>query len=348
MSSSKKRLKGSKSSSMSTYPQGLFKAFSKVFSNVDSELSRRAASLIERGDFKGYLELTIDPKAYTTAEDFFVDYQAIKFFAKCEDLPPTIDRVSSALEKWYAAEESCKLANDRIRNISVDPFEGSANEILHLARCKIRSILGDLNVSEWLDSCGWGPGATSSVSGRDCSSQRKFRARADVTSDLLPYVEFIRNEFPLWDVKDVTKRDYGKLTFVPKTAKVDRAICVEPHLNTFFQKGLGSVIRRRLKQVDIDLDHGQALHRYYAARLSKYKEGSTVDLSSASDTIAKALVAHLFPTDWLHALTITRTPIVELPNGQKWLLEKFSAMGNGYTFELETLIFYSLIQARIS
>lgn len=344
-SHSKKRKKASKKPKRNDLSIRLFEAFSASFGSIGTAVCSRASQLVKEGRFEEYLALTVDPEDYTNASSFFVDYQAVKFFAKCQDLPIDYDREGPALEKWYSAEARCKATNDSIRRIVMDPFEGSANEILHLARIKINNILGRLSVTEWLNHCGWGPGATSSVSGRDCSSQKKFQAKADVTSDFLPYVKFITNEFPLWNVRDATERNYSKLTFVPKNAKIDRVICAEPHLNTFFQKGLGGVMRNRLKKIGIDLDNGQSIHQYFASRLSIDKTGSTIDLSSASDTVAKALVATLLPTDWLHALSITRTPVVELPDGRKWLLEKFSAMGNGYTFELETLIFYSLTWA---
>jgi hypothetical protein len=72
---------------------------------------------------------------------------------------------------------------------------------------------------------------------------------------------------------------------------------------------------------------------------------ATIDLSMASDTVSRALVELMLPTDWLEALGQCRSPFGVLPSGEKIFYQKFSSMGNGYTFELETAIFYSLALA---
>lgn len=86
---------------------------------------------------------------------------------------------------------------------------------------------------------------------------------------------------------------------------------------------------------------------------------ATLDLSMASDCLSKNLVAELLPYDLYAMLDKLRTPTVQLsglvqPGKMKKLfgvsavvdavieLEKFSSMGNGYTFELESMIFYAL------
>jgi hypothetical protein len=67
-------------------------------------------------------------------------------------------------------------------------------------------------------------------------------------------------------------------------------------------------------------------------------------LTSASDCVAYNLVKLLLPPDWFDLLNWLREPCTKLPHkGNRWQkLEKFSAMGNGFTFELETLLFLAL------
>jgi len=81
------------------------------------------------------------------------------------------------------------------------------------------------------------------------------------------------------------------------------------------------------------------------ARLSSLSgKLATVDLSAASDTISYELVKLLLPFDWFCLLASLRSPETWIDG--KWVeLEKFSSMGNGYTFELETLIFWALARA---
>jgi hypothetical protein len=50
----------------------------------------------------------------------------------------------------------------------------------------------------------------------------------------------------------------------------------------------------------------------------------------------------LFDWQWATWLEKLRTTFSDLPDGQRHKLEKFSAMGNAFTFELETLVFWAL------
>jgi hypothetical protein len=91
----------------------------------------------------------------------------------------------------------------------------------------------------------------------------------------------------------------------------------------------------------IDLRNGQDIHRQVACEASKDGHLATIDLSNASDTVSYNLVKLLLPAKWFHLLDSLRSPFT-LING-KWVkLEKFSSMGNGFTFELETLLFLAI------
>jgi hypothetical protein len=79
----------------------------------------------------------------------------------------------------------------------------------------------------------------------------------------------------------------------------------------------------------------------------------------ASDTVSDGVVRLLLPRDWYETLEEVRSRCGVLPSdfwsnkpewasrltGSSLLYQKFSSMGNGFTFELETLIFWSLAQA---
>lgn len=95
-----------------------------------------------------------------------------------------------------------------------------------------------------------------------------------------------------------------------------------------------------MRRVGINLDDQTPNQR---AALKGSSDGSlaTIDLSSASDTVAKELVRLLLPEGWFNVLDLTRSKVGFLQD--KWIrYEKFSSMGNGYTFELESLIFWGL------
>lgn len=136
--------------------------------------------------------------------------------------------------------------------------------------------------------------------------------------------------------------DYSKITFVAKNAKTLRTINIEPSANVYLQLGVDALIRSRLKHFGYDLDT-QEKNQMLAKQASKTGELATLDLSGASDSIAKAWLK-LFPEKWAFLLNAIRCPKGRL---KKSILtfEKLSSMGNGYTFVLETLIFAAILFA---
>jgi hypothetical protein len=115
-------------------------------------------------------------------------------------------------------------------------------------------------------------------------------------------------------------------------------------MNIYVQKGIGGVIRNRLRSIGINLDDQTKNQRL--AKIGSFSGRlATIDLSMASDCISRLIVEKLIRSDWLLALGQCRSPIGVLPSGRKIFYQKYSSMGNGYTFELETLIFLSLAYA---
>lgn len=140
---------------------------------------------------------------------------------------------------------------------------------------------------------------------------------------------------------DLELQSSSKLTTVPKNAKTDRCICIEPDMNIYVQLGIGASIRNQLKHSGLDLNT-QDVNRELA-RVAVERNLTTLDLSSASDTISREVVWCLLPHDWCDLLEYARVDSTSY-KGEIIPLNKWSSMGNGYTFELETLIFYSLIK----
>jgi len=138
--------------------------------------------------------------------------------------------------------------------------------------------------------------------------------------------------------------DGNRVITVPKNYKTDRTIAVEPDMNIYVQKGIGGVIRNRLRAIGVNLDD-QTKNQRLAKIGSISGRLATIDLSMASDTISRLIVKKLIRSDWLDALGQCRSHFGVLPSGEKIFYQKFSSMGNGYTFELETLIFLSLALA---
>jgi hypothetical protein len=299
--------------------------------------------LAKYGEFKQLVSFKVDPTNYVDAQSFFLDYQSAQLLSKYPYLPTGINTQAVAREKFHQAEQSCRETNARFRESEVRPFEADVEEILVIARRKIASILGDVPNLEDLDFS-FGPGAAYGVRG-DTSVFNKVAATLECTyafSSILP--DFL-SEFPGWintGTIDVDLIEGSELTFVPKNAKTDRAICIEPLLNGLYQKGFGSWIRDLLKKHGIDLRDQRVNARL--AGVAHVEGLATVDFASASDTISYLLVLDLLPLPWFEALDVARAPRYK-DDGVWKSFQKFSSMGNAYTFELESLIFYALAYA---
>lgn len=278
--------------------------------------------------------------------------QALGFFQKLEALRLGVDKEAVAWDKFQKAEAYCKATNQIFRayNEGGCCFPSDVNSVLHGAQRKIARILGDVPSLEKLQFS-FGPGANTSVKARASSPRWKLGARLECSSELIQSVSALLSEAPLWaalhateESEDSYKVDVnivpGKLQFVPKNAKTYRSIVIEPILNSFAQKGIGKYLQGRLAFAGVDTTD-QSRNQKLAFQGSRSGSLATVDLSMASDTISKEVVASLLPLDWFSFLSQYRTGKVEY-RGQTLVLEKFSSMGNAFTFELETLIFYAL------
>ncbi|DAD52815.1 TPA_asm: RNA-directed RNA polymerase [ssRNA phage SRR7976357_2] len=135
------------------------------------------------------------------------------------------------------------------------------------------------------------------------------------------------------------------ITAVPKTAKISRLVKPEPLLNMFFQKGVQEVLEDRLRELyHIDLSDQDLINQDLARKGSITGDYSTVDLSSASDTISLGLCRALIPRadfTWLNLLrskkAISDRGVVEL--------HMMATMGNAFCFPLETAIFACAVDA---
>lgn len=263
--------------------------------------------------------------------------------------------------RFWQAEELCQRTNRRLKAgpTSLEP-------LIHRARAIVADILGEFNIAMVLDNARFGPGATLGTDGRKTTAYYKLGMRIPTVSAMaFPYAEALLNLDRKWlaylsgihptDVggrfnlvsdefaPELEIRNYNKVTFVPKNAKTDRSIAIEPYFNIYFQLGVGGVMRRRLKKHGCDLDDQQR-NQNAAWQGSIAGHTATIDFSMASDTISRETVRLLLPPVWYEHLDRLRSDSFVL-DGKEHRYEKFSSMGNGYTFELESLIFLALARA---
>jgi len=319
------------------------RAIEEYFTSLDSAVALSCLLMYRHGEHLQLAQKEIHPADYNTGQQFEDDFAAISFLRKAPFLKTGLDLKEEAMKQFFKAEEQCKVTNRRFRNLNLDHLYGGSNAVLHEAtRRKVTKILGVFDFGKSLDLGSWGPGVTRSVKGSDVSASRKFREERGITSSAYRlFVPAAKQAFPGWFteefVSSLQEWKGNEVITVPKNSKTDRTIGIEPGLNSFFQLGVGRAVRLRLRKAGFDLNSDQK-NRQGALTGSLDNSLATVDFSSASDTISREVVRSLLPDDWFHALDCLRSPCYNL-GSELVPYAKFSAMGNGFTFELESLIF---------
>jgi hypothetical protein len=332
----------------------------ELYESLATPVSLSCEIMLRYGDLPQLVKKTISVASYNDPQKFADDYQAVSFLRKVPFVIEGLDARGTAVQKFLDAELACKETNGRIRKFLENPERASSTirQAYCLAGQLVRDVLGDsVSSQEWLNSCRFGPGAFNHPWARGLTSiYDKLQVTPSVTSDFRDAGAKLVMSSPSWarSISDIEDEGFwpfvtdsqldtvpgNRVAFVPKTATTERAIAVEPLVNIYAQLGLGAMIRKRLLHIaHIDLaDQGynQALAREGSIRGFL----STVDLSSASDTLAKEVVRALLPDAWFAALDLCRSKIGEIDD-RHFVYEKFSSMGNGFTFEIETLLFWA-------
>jgi len=323
-----------------------------------SETREWLCSALRQGRWHDLLSFECDYLLLSVSDSIHVR-QVLGFFSKLEDLDIGVDKSTVALDAFIRSEVLCRETNDLFHlhsrgRVSLPQDVASA---LLAARRKIWDVLGRCPDLSELDLF-FGPGATTNVKRRESTCQSKMAGGLVCSEDLLASgrLPAVIREIPhyagahalgygidddgyLVEYHEVSIAA-GKLEFVPKNAKTYRSIVVEPTLNTMLQHGIGEWMARRLRSFGVDIRDQTANQRL--ARVGSLTGAyATIDLSSASDTIAKGLVKYLLPPKWHGLLSAARTSKVYYKD-TLYDLAKFSSMGNGYTFPLETLLFWAL------
>ncbi len=305
--------------------------------------------LFSNKEYDQLLSLEVNPLDFNDPFTFRDAFAATSFLSKADFIPLSVKKEDAAFAKFFEFEELCRETNNRFRSPLSDPlYKGPNTWLLNAITRKIEKILGDFVPEEFVDESNWGPGVTTLLKGENVSAINKFHSENGITRDLYSLVQpWFPTAYPRWSEHlTLQKGEHwadlqvgNTIVTVPKNSKTDRVIAVEPGINLWFQKGIGSMIRRRLLRVGVDLTD-QTKNQRFAQSSSHRGDFATVDFSSASDSISHELILTILPDRWKQLLVASRSPFgTHKGKLVKW--EKFSSMGNGFTFELESLLFYA-------
>lgn len=318
-------------------------------SDSERKIGHRVLQALLEGRDKDLFKIHVNPQGYADWKDFAVDWQCANLLRKFPALDLGINKADVALEGFLASEDLCARTSVRFYNLLKQTVgDPELYGQLRAARAWCHRILGEFSWDRAVNFCGHGPGSNVGVPRK--LSHRWYKIghkRPTVTSGCLPLLQTLMSWCNLHRPLDFTPVVVkgSKLTTVPKDARKDRTICQEPLWNMFFQKGIGGLIRHCLRRSGLDLNRQQPENQRLAHIGSVTGELVTLDLSAASDSVSMGLVEFLLPDSWVNALKQTRSYVTELPDGSTVFLRKISSMGNGYTFELESLIFLALTLA---
>lgn len=325
--------------------------------DLNTPVSLSVFLLAKYGEWDQISTKSVNPTHYLddpfSAVRYFKDSQACDLLRKFPDLPLKVDRRRVAIDTFFSSEKKCFQTNKRlyrlVDNTDHSAFSCSLDPFITKVRGIVSDILGELPLR--LD-VRFGPGST--FESRDSTSFTQTVAdKIDLGLHLTPSVlgldSFIYES--AWGRSVITSAKSSpflvpgnRFTTVPKTSLKDRGICIEPGANVSLQLAVGRCLKKRLRHHGLNLARGEEIHRPLARSSSLNGKCATIDLTNASDTISRSLVELLLPEKWFDLLDCLRSPKT-LVEGRWYLLEKFSSMGNGFTFELETLLFHALASA---
>lgn len=287
-------------------------------------------------------------------ETFPADYFLYNLFRKEEpfankrDVP--VEVLRNSLAKFADSEWRCRVVNTcgRFTTPIVDEDKIFFREAIRLARSWISSTMMD----RWPQ---WERARYSSGASRNSSKMRAMSylkeagysesGKMSGTKTALAIVaREIAPAFGLhWPYARVEQVNDCRFDFVHKTAKAVRFMALQPEYNLLAQSCVGDCIGDALLEVGIDLKD-QSRNQSFAYSGSVRRDVATIDLSNSSDNIAMAhgemfLSPRVF--DLCMSTRVTHASVGEVSHR----LEKLAPMGNGFIFELQSLIYAGLAHA---
>lgn len=302
---------------------------------------------------------------------------ARRFLKKCDGLRSmngkliTLPKEANALQAEVEAWKACCITNHKLRNPGTDP-ELEAT-LFGVARVLAR-LIGKRRPTN--DHQGFGPGRNDVCYGAYVGRLHKYSARLTSTAENVPYLRSVVAASPLWEraIRNATRQwqvnphrvgpapscdpfwgfkpiqietvPGNVMLLVTKDETTRRVIRYEPSGNLVVQRIWGRFFSQVLQyNCGIHLEKSQPIHKFLAQHSSRTSKYCTVDLRSASAHIATNLCRETLPDDIFTSLDSCRSQstlwhdCLEFDNDTG-----FCSMGNGFTFEFQTLLYYAVAQ----
>jgi hypothetical protein len=258
------------------------------------------------------------------------------------------------------AMSSTKFVDCQARISSGMPVDTLSFRVLRKARQICKRILGDYNIEEHMQLCRFGRRSDVTNNYRSSYLDTKLEGPITGTTEHVRWFEdYLLTDNLLREVLVKGENQYpsyqmcesSSITYVPKTYKAFRGVKKPTLIGSFYTYGLGKMLQRRLKKVRVykglrlDIRRLQETHKRLVKRSSRDRILATADLSAASDSISWELLNWLLPRKWLKVVLFGRQRQINVEGYGQIPLHSVCLMGDGHTFPLQTLVFYSLVKA---
>lgn len=315
---------------------------------IDDAVLNRTLGWVRSRDVSSLSTITeVIPGAYQSLALCRFSRQIAAFFKKNAAFVDQDVCSTNAQKSFETAETLCRITNKRIDHFArfPDRLDPETRIVMEKTKNIIANILGDITpfFQELPELVKITSGATATRSRRDSLPFMKMNLRnIPSTSRCKPLIEQLLNHYGF--TKHSTKTcNVNRVETVPKNYKTDRTIACEPDGNVPFQLACDAYVKSRLRKFGFDLSD-QSKNQELARIASIDGSLATIDMQQASDTISLDCVNYLLPSRWSTFLMAIRSPYGR-GFGKLYKYAKFSSMGNGATFVIETLIFGALAKA---
>lgn len=320
--------------------------FQDLLDDLSRYLPSESISALSRGE-------SVDSWPDITPKEFAALALAKTFYKKfVDEISASADE--QALKKFLQINETCRNWRLELRTSWEEEALGTIKRHLDNFFYRGPDVLIP-NLTFLFERGRNGPGASVGSVGFD-DYTKLYSSQLSCTSPVIyrAYRASLLAHPTILDAESIRYENYGepllvegnRLRFVPKQRDTSRVICVEPTLNMYAQLGLASILEERLFQYfGIDLATQPDRNRELASRGSVDGSFATIDLSSASDSMALGMLEEILPFEVFEVLKLLRSPNSMLPNGKQVQLNMVSTMGNGFTFPLQTIIFAAVVSA---
>lgn len=317
---------------------------------VPKALQSKLLGHIRARDWKSLSTIGSDIWPDTAGLDLYFTLAQIRsLFKKNSDFADDSACEHAARINFNRSELICRITNKRLDYYSRRPdrLKGDLLVRVNAIRRIIDEVMGDVGVwkGKIPDLLRVTSGATASNPRASSRPFMKIRRTYRCTPGAWPYIRALARFYGASE-PFLRPTNANRIAFVPKDSFKHRTIACEPEGNLPLQLSIDAYLKQRLCTRGIDLSK-QTRNQELARDGSLHGHIATIDLSMASDTLALNTILWLFPEPWVDVLMALRSPCYKdgLDSSNLHRYAKFSSMGNGFTFVLETVLFYAIVKS---